>query len=253
MKINRIVTFLGLFLLASQVNAQNVENSSVSNVIAKATGSTSVQVSWRSLEDAIYYDIYQNGQRIETLVSDTSLDVLGLQPGTLYQYFVTGCNESGKCSVPGGQAEVYTAGTITVDGADVCPATTDGSSPVVELTPNQDGTALLSWCQMADAQGYNLFLNNFYDTTFDRFTFSATVPFDGSQQYQIAWFAGDNYPPKSEVAVATTVELPTNLTDMELLVALDAVGTDTDVEIYFTRHAEKETQLAKQHSLLLTP
>ena len=246
MKIIRIVTTSALLLLAPQINAQNVENSSVSNVMAEATGSMSVQVSWSSLDDAVHYDIYQDGIRIETLVPGTSLEVFGLQPGTFYQYFVTGCNDAGVCSVPGRQAGVYTERTTAVDVPEVCPAATDGSSPVVGLTPNPNGTALLSWCEVAEAEGYNLFLNNLYDTTYDSSTLSATVPYDGSQQYQIAWFSDDNYPAKSKVAVTVTEDLPNEITDIELLVALDAAGGDTDVEIYFTRHAEKETQLAEQ-------
>ena len=115
MKIIRIVATSGLFLLASQVTAQNVGNSSVDNVMAEATGSMSVRVNWSPLEGAAYYDVYQNGMRIETLVSGTSLDVPGLQPGTFYQYFVTGCTDVGVCSVPGGQAEATTARTTAVD------------------------------------------------------------------------------------------------------------------------------------------
>ena len=246
MKVIRVVTTSCLILLTSQVNAQTVENSSVSNVMAEASSSTSVQVTWSALEGAAYYDVYQNGTRIETLVPNTSLDVLGLQPATFYQYFVTGCTDAGVCSAPGGQAGVNTDRTTAVDVNEVCPAATDGSSPVVGLTPGQDGTALLSWCQVEGAEGYNLFLNNSYDTTYDSSTLSATVPYDGSQQYQVAWFSDDNYPAKSEVAITVSEEPPTELTDLALLAALDAAGTTTDVEIYFTRHAEKETLLDEQ-------
>jgi len=93
---------------------------------------------------------------------------------------------------------------MAVGDSDVCPAATDGGSPVVSLTPNEDGTALLSWCMVTDATGYNLFLNNAYHTTVDSSTFSATVEYDGSQQYQVARSSDGNYPSKSDVAVAVT-------------------------------------------------
>lgn len=241
-----ILAVSGFLLLATQVNAQTVENSSVSNVMAEATGSTSVRVSWSALEGADYYDVYQNGMRIETLVADTSIDILGLEAGTFYQYFVTACTIGGGCTVPGGQDDVVTDSTTAVELPALCPAATDGSSPIVGLTPQQDGTALLSWCAVTGADGYNLFLNNLYETTYDSSTLSAVVDFDGSQQYQIAWYSGDNYPAKSAVAVTRLEEPPAELTDLESLMLLDASGTETDIEIYFTRHAEKTTQLAEQ-------
>ena len=159
---------------------------------------------------------------------------------------MTACTDNGTCTVPGGQGEVFTNRDSAVNVSDVCPAATDGSSPVVGLTPNQDDTATLSWCEVTGAQGYNLFVNNLYETTYDSSTLSTTVPYDGSQQYQIAWYSDDNYPAKSEVAVVVSEESPGSQTDLELLAALDSAGTDTDVEIYFTRHAEKETLLAQR-------
>ncbi|MFK7892632.1 MAG: hypothetical protein AB8B63_17575 [Granulosicoccus sp.] len=235
-----------LLLMTSQVGAQTVANSSVSNVLAQATGSMSVRVSWNSLEGAAYYEIYQDGMLIQTRVTETSLDVSGLQAGTFYQYFVTACTAEGVCTVPGGQSNVLTNSVTGIDESVVCPAATEGSSPVVSLAPNENGTAVLTWCEVTGADGYNLFLDNFYETTYDRSTLSAVVAYDGSQQYQVAWYSGDNYPAKSAVAIVLEGEPPMDMTDLERLLALDASGTDTDVEIYFTRHAEKATQLAEQ-------
>lgn len=230
----------GLMLLASQVNAANI-----SSLDAVATGNMSVQVSWVPAGAADYYDVYQNGLRVESLVTGTSVDISGLQAGTEYKYFVTSCTNDGVCSVPSGQVTVRTDLSEPTEVPAVCPPAVDGSAPVVALTPYDDGTALLSWCEVSGAEGYNLFLNNDYEFTFSSDELSALVDYDGSQQYQVAWFGDGNFPPKSAVA-APAPEQPGGETDLEILMALDALGTDTDVEIYFTRHAEKETELEEQ-------
>ncbi len=75
------------------------------------------------------------------------------------------------------------------------------------------------------------------------------MSYTGTEEYQVGWYADGFYAPKSAVAVATgTPAEPDPDTDENFLAAIDA-GTsqnDDDVEIYFTRHAEKMTQLDEQ-------
>lgn len=242
MKLFQYLAIAGLCVASSQANAMAVES-----ISAEVLGSTSVRVAWSASAEADYYEIYQDSARIETGISTVSLDITGLQPATSYQFFVTACTSDGICSAASSQANVSTlAGS---GSADVCDAATDGSAPTVTLSPNGDGTAELSWCEVEGADGYNVFLNNLYDDTYGSQTFSATVPYNGTEQYQVAYFANGNYPPKSAVAEAPNdgdgID-PGPVTDLEILKMLDSNISDSDVEIYFTRHAEKMTQQAEQ-------
>lgn len=239
MKRFQYVAIASLCAMASQASAMGARD-----VSAEVLSDTSVRISWEAEADTAFFDIYQDGMRISTGVTDTSLDVTGLQASTDYQYFVTGCSADGICSVPSGQAEIRTSGSATPPVA-VCEAATDGSAPEVALSPNGNGTAELSWCEVTGADGYNIFLNNQYDFTVGSETLFTTVSFDGTEQYQVAFFADGSFPPKS--AVAQVIEDNDGpMTDLDILAGLDAASQSADVEIYFTRHAEKMTQLAEQ-------
>ncbi|NND90002.1 MAG: hypothetical protein HKN42_04000, partial [Granulosicoccus sp.] len=241
MKNYRSVVMAGLFAVATQVQAMSVES-----ISASALGSSAVRVSWSAVEGTDYYELYQDSQRIQTGITDNTVDVSGLDAATDYQFFVTACNAEGMCSPASTQADVTTASGSADLG--ICDAATDGSAPRVQLMVDDDGTAQLSWCEVTGADGYNLFLDNEYQTTFGSLTFSATVSYTGTEQYQVAWYANGNYPAKSAVAVGP--ELPPTVpeTDQDVLARLDAASADNpdDVEIYFTRHAEKMTQLEEQ-------
>ncbi len=224
----------------SQAYAMGVEN-----VSAEALGSNGVRVSWDASDGADYYDLYQDSRRVQSGITATMADVSGLTAATDYQFFVTACDSTGSCSPASSQANVSTSAAAGGLGACI-----EGAlSPVVELETGDDGMAVLSWCSVAEAEGYNLFLNGDYLTTVGAATNSTVVDYSGSEEYQVAWYADGYYPPKSDVAgdTDTPVEPPV-ITDEDILAALDAESIDNtdDVEIYFTRHAEKMTQLAEQ-------
>jgi len=241
MKLFRYAAVASLCAVALQVNATGVES-----VTAESLSGSSARVSWSATEGAAYYDVYQDGVQIANGVTGTTLEVTGLAASTDFQFFVTACMSSGVCSVPSSQASINTS--IPAATLGICEATTDGSSPTVELNPNGDGTARLAWCEVTGADGYNIFIDGMYDGTFGSETFDTTVSYTGSEQYQVAYYANGEYPPKSAVAMEsgapTRDKGPT--TDIEGLELLDRSSQDADVEIYFTRHAEKMTQTAQQ-------
>ncbi len=239
MKLFQYLSVASLCIVASQANAMAVES-----VTAEALGSSGVRVSWSESPGAAYYDVYQDSARIETGISETSVDVAGLQAATGYQFFVTACTSDGSCSAASFQANVTTAAASASLGT--CEPATDGSAPTVALSSNDDGTAELSWCEVTGADGYNVFLNGLYDGTYGSETFSTTVSYDGTEQYQVAYYADGNYPAKSVVAEDTNGGPSEPMTELELLESLDRGSNGADVEIYFTRHAEKMTQLAEQ-------
>ncbi len=205
----------------------------VLNVSATAQSLDSVEITWDALPGVSTYDVYEDSiTRVATGVSDTTYVRTGLEPATTYQYFVTGCDADGVCGEASVQATV-TTGMSAVDPV------ANSAGLTATYSDNGDGTVTLQWTTVADAEGYNIFINNEYvDTVFD--SLSAVLALSAGDEYQVAWFGDGIYPPKSEVATLTN-SAPT----ADSIVALDAAtsGSDTDVEIYFTRHAEKKTEL----------
>lgn len=242
MKIIRILSAAGLYLAAFHAYSMPVES-----ISAEALGSDVVRVSWSPAGEAAYYDLYLDSAQIQTGITTTTVDVSSLSADTAYQFFVTACMADGMCSAASSQANVVTL--VQASPLSVCEAATDGSAPTVSISPNGDGTALLSWCAVEGAEGYNIFRNNLYQRTLGSSTNQESVDFSDGDEYQVAWYANGNYPAKSAVAQIPTDETPpAPTTDLDVLTKLeaDSSNSDDDVEIYFTRHAEKMTQLMEQ-------
>ncbi len=241
-KFIRYLAVSGFLAVATQAQAMEVQG-----VIAEALSSSAVRVSWEPAEDTDYYDLYQDSQRIQTGIMDTSVDVDGLSVATAFQFFVTACTSDGRCSAASSQANVETPFDDASSG--VCEVAEDGVQPQVVLTDLGDNAAVLSWCEVVGAEGYNLFVGNQYESTFGAGTFTTTVSYTGTEEYQIGWYADGFYAPKSAVAVLTGSPIDSDPTPVkQTLASIDAATNqnDNDVEIYFTRHAEKMTQLAEQ-------
>lgn len=243
MKTRMVSAAVVIVALASKVYSMPVDT-----ISAEALSNSSVKVTWSQVADTSYYDLYQDSGRIASGIVATEYDVADLNASTFYQFFVTACGADGACSIASQQADVTTS--APEDGPDaVCPPATDGSAPVVMYTENADGTARLSWCEVTGAEGYNLFVNNNYVHTYAADVLSANIEFDANNTYQVAWFAGDNYPAKSAPATDSNGRDPDPDTgDRNVLAQLDAESAviPDSVEIYFTRHAEKIRQLEEQ-------
>ena len=242
MKFIRYLALSGVLAVATQAQAMEVQG-----VNAEALSSSVARVSWEASEGSDYYDLYQDSQRVQTGIMGTSVDVAGLEAATAYQFFVTACTSDGRCSAASSQANVAT--TDASSGSGVCEDSTDGVQPQVELVVGSDNTAVLSWCEVPGAEGYNLFLGNLYESTSGSATLSTTVSYTGTEEYQIGWYADGYYAPKSAVAIATGTPVdPDPDANENFLASIDAASNQNgnDVEIYFTRHAEKMTQLAEQ-------
>jgi len=216
---------------------------SIGGLSAVVTSSTSVTVSWSAIDGASYYDVYQDNERISNLVEGTSYTASGLAADTAYQFFVTACDADGVCSEASPQANVTTA------SAPVNACGVDGLQPVVTAELVAENEVLLSWCAVDGAEGYNLFVDNEYVQTVGPDTLSLSVPFSGSESYQIAYFGNGEFPPKSDPVSPASVEppAPPPSTDFELFTQLES-GSQAGpgvVEIFFTRHAEKQTELSE--------
>ncbi len=232
MKHRVLIVAASMFSLSGPVMADQVLN-----VSASAQGANSVEITWDALPGVATYDVYEDSTtRIATGISDTNYQRTGLQADTSYQYFVTGCDTDGVCGEASLQATVTTGmGVVVVDPV------VDSAGITATYSDNGDGTVLLEWTPVADAEGYNVFINNEYaNTVFD--SLSLTIGLVAGDEYQVAWFGGGNFPAKSDVATLTTT---TTTPTADSFASLDAATANsaTDVEIYFTRHAEKKTEL----------
>jgi broad specificity phosphatase PhoE len=240
LKIHKIFLAMGLVGLTSAAYAEQVQN-----VVAVPLDTDSVSISWDPLEDTAYYDVYENStDRIASGVTDLSFLRSGLSAGTSYQYFVTACDTDGVC----GEASIQTTVT-TLEGEMVIEEEMAAEDLVASYVDNGDGTVSLSWTEVDAADGYNIFINNdYYDTVFA--TLTTSFPFIAGDVYQVAWFGGGMFPAKSAPATLVMGTEPEPEPEMEMadtLSVIDAAtaGSDTDVEIYFTRHAEKKTELTE--------
>lgn len=252
MKVRKIVAIAGMCALSLQVQAMQV-----TDVVAETLGTDTIRVSWSAVAEAAYYEVYQDSVLVLSDITDTSANVDGLERASSYQFFVTACDADRQCSEASSQANGSTLFNPIVE-LGICDPATDGSAPTVSLRVSDVDTATISWCEVVGADGYNLFLDNEYVATYDASTFSATAVFTGAERYQVAWFGNGNFPAKS--AVATTpnegpvVEPPVvDPLDDDVLAALEfqSSGNSNDIEIYFTRHAEKMTLLEELESGVL--
>lgn len=235
--LNRIIIVLTAILPLSTVA---LAAPPVDNVVATAASANAVSLSWNAQAGAVYYDVYQDStQRVVTGLSDSAVVIEDLSPATTYQFFVTACDASGACTEASSQANVT---TLDSDSAETCPATMDGTSPVVTYENHEDGTATLNWCRVEGALGYNLFINGGYVSTIYDTSIDFAAPIEVHDMYQIAWFDDNNYAPRSAVATETGgPELPESTGALAQLEAANRSGENA-IEIFFTRHAEKMTQ-----------
>ena len=227
MKLISSLTIIGLVTLSMTVSAEQVQN-----VSAQAQGGGTVNLTWDSIDDVAYYDVYENStDRIATGVTSTSYVREGLSLNTTYQYFVTACMGDGTC----GEASLQA--TVTTSSAGV--AVEYSAEPVAVIADNGDGTASLSWSSVAAAEGYNVYVNNQYLETI--YGLNTTIAFDAANVVQVAWFGGGEYPAKSAPAMTAEVMGDGSWASLDSA----SSGSSTDVEIYFTRHAEKMTELSE--------
>jgi len=237
--LNRIIIVLTAILPLSSVA---LAARPVDNITATAASANAVRLSWNAQAGAGgYYDVYQNStQRVVTGLRDRTVVIENLSPATTYQFFITACDNSGVCTEASPQANVTTLGYS--DSSETCPATMDGTSPVVTYVNHQDGTATLNWCRVEEALGYNLFINGDYVSTIYDTSIDFDTPIEVHDIYQIAWFDESNYAPRSAIATESDgPELPDSAGALAQLEAANRSGGNA-IEIFFTRHAEKMTQ-----------
>ncbi|MEM7262598.1 MAG: LamG-like jellyroll fold domain-containing protein, partial [Planctomycetota bacterium] len=116
------------------------------NLIALATSSSSVNLSWDAATDNAVlagYRVFQNGVEIAT-TTQVSFDVTGLNPETTYSYSVLAYDAAGNESTAVGPIDV------TTDAIDVLPPTVPGSFLAVAISATRID---LEWTSSTDNVG----------------------------------------------------------------------------------------------------
>ena len=72
------------------------EPTAPTNLVATATGQTTISLTWEAVQNATSYMVYSNGNLVVSDLTVTSYTVEGLTPGTEYCYNVTAVNEIGE-------------------------------------------------------------------------------------------------------------------------------------------------------------
>ena len=91
------------------------------NLVATATGQTTISLTWDAVQNAISYKVYSNDDVVASDLTETTYTVENLTAGTNYCYYVTAVNEDGE-SAPSAEACATTKvpsnpdGVFTVNG-----------------------------------------------------------------------------------------------------------------------------------------
>ena len=153
------------------------------NVTTKATGSSSIEVSWDAVDDADSYVVYyrqslgvdndtfqRNGTEIAKTTTDTSVSIYGLTEWEIYLFWVTAKNSAGEsresdielnypCSATDPDengSESGNSGTTT---------TTISAPTGLTATAASSSSIKLSWNSVSDATGYQVYCSEYSYTS----------------------------------------------------------------------------------------
>jgi chitodextrinase len=183
--------FLILFLLAiTAVPVFAQAPLAPSNVVATATGSTTVTVTWDASAGADGYLIFRDGAQVGSFTTNRTFNDTGLSPGTTYSYNITAANAFGTSTQS-------LAATVTTSSAPGVPGGLRGSATAAGIA--------LNWNSVSGATGYVLFRNGteIEDTTGTTFL-DTDVEASTTYRYSVAASnAGGESARSAEVSVTT--------------------------------------------------
>lgn len=106
---------------------------------ATATGESTIELSWSSVNKATSYNVYQGDSKIAEGLTETTYTVEGLEPETEYCFTVTAENEIGESD----------------KSAEACAMTEAEASTIVEIGTNSDGTGYV-YLPVYDYSAYSI-------------------------------------------------------------------------------------------------
>ncbi len=200
---------LALYIAQSQAPAvTDTESPSAPLNLAASVVFTSVNLNWWASTDNVgvmAYNLYQDGEKIMT-TENTSVDLTGLAPQTLFSFGVSAIDAAGNESLPS---------TLSVTtGEEETPDVTPPSEPGNLAAATGANSVLLSWDASVDDRGvagYVIFVDGIY---YDSITTTSILVngLDAQTLYSFEVYAYDNAGNNSTIAeltVSTSAEIDT--------------------------------------------
>ncbi len=121
------------------------------NLVATATGQTTISLTWDAVQNATSYKVYSNGNVVVSGFAQTTYIVKNLTPGTQYCYEVKAVNEAGE-------SEASESACATTESEPVTPTVPAAPTNLVATATGQT-TISLTWTAVPNATSYNVYSN----------------------------------------------------------------------------------------------
>ena len=121
------------------------------NLVATATGQTTISLTWDAVPNATSYNVYSNGNVVVSGFAQTTYIVKNLTPGIQYCYEVKAVNEAGE-------SEASESACATTESEPVTPTVPAAPTNLVATATGQT-TVSLTWTAVPNATSYNVYSN----------------------------------------------------------------------------------------------
>ena len=119
------------------------------NLVATATGQTTISLTWDAVPNATSYNVYSNGNVVVSGFAQTTYIVKNLTPGIQYCYEVKAVNEAGE-------SEASESACATTESEPVTPTVPAAPTNLVATATGQT-TISLTWNAVQNATSYNVY------------------------------------------------------------------------------------------------
>ena len=119
------------------------------NLVATATGQTTISLTWDAVPNATSYNVYSNGNFVVSGFAQTTYIVKNLTPGIQYCYEVKAVNEAGE-------SEASESACATTESEPVTPTVPAAPTNLVATATGQT-TISLTWNAVQNATSYNVY------------------------------------------------------------------------------------------------
>ena len=121
------------------------------NLVATATGQTTISLTWDAVQNATSYNVYSNGNVVVSGFAQTTYIVKNLTPGIQYCYEVKAVNEAGESAAS-------ESACATTESEPVTPTVPAAPTNLVATATGQT-TVSLTWTAVPNATSYNVYSN----------------------------------------------------------------------------------------------
>lgn len=141
-----IVTALATYNIEQHECGSTPSCPAPNNVVASVYDDNSVQINWDIVSDAVTYNLYMNGDLYQENIENNEIIVTDLEPG-IYCFTVTSvCSD--------GVSDPSSESCVTIEDLNCYPPEN------VQATVNEDNKITIVWDAVANANSYNVYINN---------------------------------------------------------------------------------------------